>query len=93
MAKPQGFESCAKVTHSEQIFIDVPQAFDTCRGGVQVLYGLITGGDALPGAGADVGGVDHTYVEGNVNNGNAADIQIDLVGHIAFTASDFVGVV
>ncbi|MBK3442641.1 hypothetical protein [Pseudomonas lactis] len=76
MAKPQGFESCAKVTHSEQVFIDVPQAFDTCTGG----------------AGADVGGVDHTYVEGNVNNGNAADIQIDLVGHIAFTASHFVGV-
>jgi Ca2+-binding RTX toxin-like protein len=41
----------------------------------------------------NVGGVDHTYVEGNVNNGNAADIQIDLVGHVALTASDFVGVV
>jgi len=41
---------------------------------------------------ANVGGVDHTYVEGNVNNGNGADFQIDLVGHVALTASDFVGV-
>ena len=41
----------------------------------------------------NVGGVDHTYVEGNVNSGSGADIQIDLVGHIALTASDFVGVV
>ncbi|PTT05986.1 calcium-binding protein, partial [Pseudomonas sp. HMWF006] len=41
----------------------------------------------------NVGGVDHTYVEGNVNSGSGADIQIDLVGHVALTASDFVGVV
>ena len=41
----------------------------------------------------NVGGVDHTYVEGNVNNGSGADFQIDLVGHVALTASDFVGVV
>jgi Ca2+-binding RTX toxin-like protein len=41
----------------------------------------------------NVGGVDHTYVEGNVNTGSGADIQIDLVGHVALTASDFVGVV
>lgn len=41
----------------------------------------------------NVGGVDHTYVEGNVNSGNGADFQIDLVGHVALTASDFVGVV
>jgi len=40
----------------------------------------------------NVGGVDHTYVEGNVNSGNGADFQIDLVGHVALTASDFVGV-
>ncbi|WP_311775972.1 calcium-binding protein [Pseudomonas baetica] len=40
-----------------------------------------------------VSGVDHTYVEGNVNNGNGADFQIDLVGHVALTASDFIGVV
>ncbi len=37
-----------------------------------------------------VGGVEHTYVEGNVNNNTAADFQIDLVGHIALTASDFI---
>jgi Ca2+-binding RTX toxin-like protein len=41
----------------------------------------------------NVGGVDHTYVEGNVNTGNGADIQIDLIGHIALTSSDFFGVV
>lgn len=40
-----------------------------------------------------VGGVDHTYVEGNVNSGSGADIQIDLVGHVVLTASDFIGVV
>ncbi|SDH63493.1 peroxidase family protein [Pseudomonas panipatensis] len=39
----------------------------------------------------NVGGVDHTYVEGNVNNNNAADFQIDLVGHIALTSNDFIG--
>ncbi|BAU73409.1 peroxidase family protein [Metapseudomonas furukawaii] len=41
----------------------------------------------------NVGGVEHTYVEGNVNTNNAADFQIDLVGHIALAASDFIGVV
>ncbi|BAN49815.1 peroxidase family protein [Metapseudomonas resinovorans] len=41
----------------------------------------------------NVGGVEHTYVEGNVNNNSAADFQIDLVGHIALAASDFIGVV
>ncbi|MGE8486146.1 MAG: calcium-binding protein, partial [Pseudomonas sp.] len=41
----------------------------------------------------NVGGVDHTYVEGNVNNNSGADIQIDLVGHLTLSASDFVGVV
>lgn len=38
-----------------------------------------------------IGGQDHTYVEGNVNNNNAADFQIDLVGHITLTSDDFVG--
>lgn len=41
----------------------------------------------------NVGGVEHTYVEGNVNNNNAADFQIDLVGHVALAAGDFIGVV
>lgn len=39
----------------------------------------------------NVGGQDHTYVEGNVNNNSGADFQIDLVGHITLTSDDFVG--
>ncbi len=46
----------------------------------QLKYHFVTAAD----------GSQHTYVEGNVNSNNAADFQIDLVGHIALTASDFI---
>lgn len=36
-----------------------------------------------------VNGVEHTILEGNVNNNPAADFSIDLVGHIALTADHF----
>jgi Ca2+-binding RTX toxin-like protein len=37
-----------------------------------------------------IGGVDHTIIEGNVNANLAPDFRLDLVGHIALTASDFI---
>jgi hypothetical protein len=35
----------------------------------------------------------HRVSFGTALNGSGADFQIDLVGHVALTASDFVGVV
>ncbi|MNN63880.1 hypothetical protein D3C81_1792910 [compost metagenome] len=46
----------------------------------QLKYHFVTAAD----------GSQHTYVEGNVNSNTAADFQIDLVGHVALTASDFI---
>lgn len=39
-----------------------------------------------------IGGVEHTIVEGNIrvaNNNTQVDFQIDLLGHVVLTASDF----
>ena len=38
----------------------------------------------------DAGGLQHTIIEGNINAYPAADFQIDLVGHLVLTASDFI---
>jgi hypothetical protein len=38
----------------------------------------------------DASGLQHTIIEGNINANPAADFQIDLVGHLVLTASDFI---
>ena len=64
--------------------------------GDQAFTFLPTAGQAITAAAQvhflyqTIGGIEHTIIEGNVNSVLTPDFRIDLVGHIALTANDFI---
>ena len=54
-----------------------PGAAFTAPGQLRVVYAVVNG-------------VEHTYVEGNLNNNSSAEFRLDLIGHVPLNMGDFV---